>query len=93
VAVVFILLGPYDKSDGRALIISWSFFTVLGFALISVVSGTTGADDVITALPGAVTYMLGTWMGSHGFHRSSEKLFRRTAIGILLALSIVNLVS
>lgn len=93
VAVVFILLGPYDKSDGRALIISWSFFTVLGFALISVVSGTTGVDDVVTALPGAVTYMLGTWIGSHGFRRSSEKLFRRTAIGILLALSIVNLVS
>lgn len=92
VAVVFILLGPYDKNEGRTLIISWSFFTVLGFALISAVSGTTGVNDVITALPGAATYMLGTWMGSHGFRKSSEKLFRRAAIAILLALSIVNLV-
>ncbi|MDH3387323.1 MAG: sulfite exporter TauE/SafE family protein [Gammaproteobacteria bacterium] len=93
VAVVFILLGPYDKNEGRTLIISWSFFTVLGFALISAVSGTTGVDDVITALPGAATYLLGTWIGSHGFRKSSEKLFRRAAIATLLALSLFNLVS
>jgi hypothetical protein len=92
-AVVVILLGPYDKHAGRTLIISWAFFTVLGFALVSAVSGTTGVDDVITAAPGAATYMLGTWIGSHGFRKSSEKLFRRTAIVTLLVLSIVNLVS
>jgi len=93
VAVVFILLGPYDKHQGRTLIISWSFFTVLGFALISAVSGTTGIDDVIAAAPGAATYLLGTWVGSHGFRKSSERLFRRTAIATLLALSLVNMVS
>jgi uncharacterized membrane protein YfcA len=93
VAVVCILLGPYDKHAGRTLIIAWSLFAVLGFALISAVSGTTGMDDVIAAAPGAVTYMLGTWIGSHGFRKSSEKLFRRGAIATLLVLSIVNLVS
>jgi len=93
VAVVFILLGPYDKNQGRALIISWSFFTVLGFALISAISGTTGIDDVFAAAPGAATYLLGTWIGSHGFRKSSEKLFRRAAIATLLALSLVNVVS
>ena len=93
VAVVFILLGPYDKHQGRTLIISWSFFTVLGFALISAVSGTTRIDDVIAAAPGAATYLLGTWAGSHGFRKSSEKLFRRAAIATLLALSLVNIVS
>jgi uncharacterized membrane protein YfcA len=92
VAVVFILLGPYDKNQGRTLIISWTFFTVLGFALISAVSGTTGVDDVITALPGAATYLLGAWLGSQGFSKSSEKLFRRAAISTLLALAMVNLV-
>jgi hypothetical protein len=91
--VVVILLGPYDKHAGRTLIISWSFFTVLGFALISTVSGTTGVDDVITAAPGAATYMLGTWIGSHGFRKSSEKLFRRAAVTALLVLAIINLVS
>lgn len=93
VVVVFILLGPYDKHAGRTLIISWSFFTVLGFALISASSGTTGVDDVISAAPGAASYLLGTWIGSHGFRKSSEKLFRRVAIATLLALSILNLVS
>lgn len=93
IAVVAILLGPYDKNAGRTLIISWSFFTVIGFAVISTLSGTTGIDDVITALPGAASYLLGTWMGSHGFRKTSEKLFRRAAISILLALSLFNLLS
>jgi hypothetical protein len=93
VAVVFILLGPYDKHAGRTLIISWAFFTVLGFALISALSGTTTANDVITAAPGAAAYLLGTWIGSQGFRQSSEKLFRRAAISTLLVLSIINLVS
>ena len=92
VAVVFILLGPYDKHQGRTLIIAWSLFAVLGFALISVLSGTTGMDDVITAAPGAATYLLGTWLGSHGFHNASEKLFRRGAIAVLLCLACFNLV-
>ena len=92
VAVVAILLGPYDKHQGRTLIISWSTFTVLGFALLSAVSGTTGVDDIVTAAPGAATYLFGTWLGSHGFHIASEKLFRRGAIAVLLCLALVNLV-
>ncbi len=92
VAVVFILLGPYDKDQGRTLIVAWSFFTVLGFALISAVSGTTGVDDVIAAAPGAATYLLGTWLGSHGFRKSSEKVFRRAAIAVLLCLALFNLI-
>ena len=92
VAVVFILLGPYDKHQGRTLIIAWSFFAVLGFALISAFSGTTGIDDLITAAPGAATYLLGTWLGSRGFHNASEKLFRRGAIAVLLCLACFNLV-
>jgi hypothetical protein len=92
VAAVVILLGPYDKNQGRTLIISWSSFTVLGFALMSVLSGTTGIDDLITAAPGAAAYLLGTWLGSLGFHNASEKLFRRGAIGVLLCLALFNLV-
>lgn len=90
-AVVAILLGPYNKEDGRTLIISWSFFAAIGFAVVSAFSGTTGTADVVTAIPGAMTYMLGTWLGSHGFSRSSEKLFRRTAICTLLGLATFNL--
>jgi hypothetical protein len=93
VAVVFILLGPYDKNAGRTLIVAWSFFTVLGFALIATVSGTTGVDDLVVAAPGAATYLLGSWLGSHGFRNSSEKLFRRVAISILLGLSVFNILS
>lgn len=92
VAVVFILLGPYDKHQGRTLIIAWSFFTVIGFTLIAVTSGTTGFDDLLTAAPGAATYLFGTWLGSRGFHNASEKLFRRAAIAVLLCLACFNIV-
>jgi len=92
VAVVCILLGPYDKHAGRTLIISWSSFTVLGFALMSAISGTTGFDDVVTAAPGALTYLLGAWLGSRGFRNASENLFRRGAIAVLLCLACFNLV-
>lgn len=91
VTVVAILLGPYDKNAGRTLIISWSAFTVIGFALISAYSGTTTVDDVVIALPGAFTYMVGAWIGTHGFRNSSEKLFRRIAILTLLILAILNI--
>ena len=92
VAAVAILLGPYNKSEGRTLIISWSFFTVLGFAAISMASGTTNISDIHTALPGALTYLLGTWLGSRGFKQSSEKLFRQASISTLLLLAVFNLV-
>ena len=59
---------------------------------MSVLSGTTGVDDLITAAPGAAAYLLGTWLGSRGFHNASEKLFRRAAIGVLLCLALFNLV-
>lgn len=91
IAAVAVLLGPYNKDQGRTLIITWAFFTVIGFATMSTYSGTTGLDDVTTALPGALTYMLGTWLGSHGFHNASEKLFRRGAILTLMGLATFNL--
>lgn len=91
VAVVSILLGPYDKDQGRTLIIAWSFFTVMGFALVSAVSGTTTLSDIMIALPGAASYMFGAWLGSMGFRQSSEKFFRRGSIATLLILSVFNL--
>lgn len=90
-AVVPVLLGPYDKNEGRALIVAWSFLAVIGFALLSGGTGTTTWSDVNVALPGIATYWLGAWIGSAGFRQSSEKLFRRAAIATLLVLSLGNL--
>ena len=93
VAVVAILLGPYNKIEGRTLIVAWAFFSALGFALVSAVTGTTTLADIVIALPGAATYMLGTWLGSLGFNQSSEKLFRSGAVATLLILAMFNLLS
>lgn len=93
IAAVPILLGPYNKDQGRTLIIAWSFFTVLGFAAVSAYSGTTTINDITIALPGAASYMLGACLGSMGFRQSSEKLFRRGSIATLLVLSVFNLLN
>jgi uncharacterized protein len=91
ITVCFVLLGPYEKSAGRNLIISWAFFTVIGFAIISITMGTVNMIDFKTAFPGAVSYLFGTWLGSRFFNKASEKLFRRSAIGCLLAIALMNL--
>ena len=91
IAVVAVLLGPYDKERGRTMIIAWSFFAVLVFAMNSVIAGTANTQDIVVAIPGAISYMLGTWLGSLGFRQSSEQLFRRTAILLLLFLAVCNL--
>ena len=93
ITVVAILLGPYDKDEGRTLIIAWTFFTVLGFAAVSAYSGTTTLNDITIALPGAVSYLFGAWLGSKGFRQSSEKLFRRGSITTLWILAVFNLIN
>ena len=93
IAAVAILLGPYEKDEGRTLIIAWAFFTVLGFAAVSAYSGSTTQADIIIALPGAASYMFGAWLGTKGFRQSSEKLFRRGSITTLLILAVFNLLN
>ncbi len=77
----------------RTLILPWSLFVVLCFAQASAVSGPTGVEDVVAAAPGAGAYLLGTWVGSLGFRKWSEKLFRRAAVLALLTLSAMYLLS
>ena len=92
IAVTVILLGPYDKNEGRTLIVAWAFFAVVGYAISASLAGTIHVGDFQAALPGAASYLFGAWVGSLYFHRVSEKIFRRAAIGTLFIIAIVNLV-
>ncbi len=88
--VAVILMGPYEKHEIRALVVSWGFLTAAWFIAISVFSGTTGVQQVINAMPAAVTYFAGTWTGSQFFSRSGEEVYRRVALFTLMFLSVLG---
>ncbi|MEM7293395.1 MAG: sulfite exporter TauE/SafE family protein [Pseudomonadota bacterium] len=91
VMVVGVLLGPYSKDVARHLILAWTFFGTIAFVVVSILGGTLTGTVFVEALPGAASYLVGAWLGSLGFRQSSEKLFRRVAIIVLLTLSLFNL--
>ena len=61
-----------------------------GYAITSWFSGTTITADILTALPAALAYLFGAWLGSLGFRQASEQLFRNIAAATLLGLSLFN---
>ena len=91
VAVTAILLGPWNHREARNLIISWAFLVQICFAVMTVTGGTVDRDDLLIALPGAVLYLGGTWVGAHLFRDAGEARYRNVALFILVALSVIGL--
>ena len=90
VAVAGILLGPYNKFIARTLIISWAFLVSVWYAIISTASGATVLNDVWIALPGALLYFAGVYMGSRLFQKANEERYRKFALAVLLILSFLS---
>ncbi len=92
VTVTAILLGPWNHVEARTLIVSWAFMVQIWFAFIAVYAGTLGSGDLLIALPGAVLYLVGTWLGARMFGRAGEKQYRNAALVVLVGLSLAGLV-
>lgn len=91
VVVAVILMGPYKKQELRGLFISWGWVTSSFFVVISVANGDTGLEETASALPLAVFYFAGTWLGSRVFQVTAEQRYRRYAIITLIGLSLFSL--
>jgi uncharacterized membrane protein YfcA len=89
--VAVVLMGPYDKTDTRALITSWGFIIGVWFVVISVARDQTHWIDVLHTAPAIATYFIGSWIGARFFSRSSETVYRKVAIVLLMGLSIGTL--
>ena len=89
--VAVLLMGPYQKHFLRGLFISWGWLTALFFFSMSVVNGDTGTNEIIQAVPLAVCYFAGTWLGSMHFNQTTENSYRRYALFTLIALAIPGL--
>ena len=93
VSVAAILLGPYDKHQARTLLITWAFLTACWFAILALINNTVATQDWLTALPGAATYFIGTWLGSRWFSNSAEHRYRQVALITLLILSALGFIN
>jgi uncharacterized membrane protein YfcA len=91
VTVTAILLGPWNHREARSLIISWAFLVQVCFAAMTISGGTVDLNDVLIALPGAVLYLGGSWIGAHLFRGAGEARYRNVALLILVALSAIGL--
>ena len=72
---------------------SWAFVAALTWGVTSVATGTTTWTDVGIALPGALAYFIGVWLGARWFDESAEVLFRKVALFTLLGLSLIALLA
>ena len=87
-----ILMGPFNKSETRGLLISWGFFITIWFAIISVWHGNTGLTDIVDAAPATAFYFLGAIVGTRFFRTSAEHIYRNMALGVLIVLSVFGIV-
>lgn len=92
VTVTAILLGPWNRVEARTLIIAWAFMAQVCFAFIAVYAGTVVGNDLLVALPGAVLYLAGTWLGARLFGQAGEAQYRNVALIILVGLSLAGLI-
>jgi uncharacterized membrane protein YfcA len=88
--VAVLLMGPYQKAYLRALFVSWGWMTAVFFLGMSVVNGDTDLPEIYQALPLAVFYFAGTWLGSQRFDQTAEKTYRRYALITLVCLALAG---
>lgn len=91
VVVAVILLGPYRRDETRTLFLFWGFAMSVWYVVLSVNSGHTDFQSVVSALPAAATYFLGAWIGTSWFGRSTEASYRRYTLILLTALALIGL--
>lgn len=91
VVVSVILMGPYNRNESRTLFLFWGFALAVWYVVLSIIGGQTGLQSVVAAMPAAVTYFIGSRVGSNRFGYSTEKSYRRYALILLAALALTGL--
>ena len=90
--IFYLLSGPDDAATNRAHFISYATI-IQAFALtVFIWNGSVTTDLTLSSFAMAIPYALATWAGIHLFKHASEDLFRRVALGVMLAVSIIVVV-
>ena len=91
--IFYLMSGPHDASVVRS---SFTIFISMVQTFSLIVFLFTGAfppDQLVRCAIMVPPFALGIWAGTHLFRRSSEALFRRVALGLMLAVSVAALVA
>ena len=90
--IFYLLSGPDDAATNRANFISYATI-IQAFALtVFIWNGSFTTALTLSSFMMAIPYALATWAGIHFFRRASEDVFRRVALGVMLAVSIIVVV-
>lgn len=91
--MIFFFAGPAPAVQARADAIVWGLFTSTAMILIFVYEELIGVRELWQATLLALFYMLGVYIGAHAFSKASEQRFRQLVLALLLALSVVGVVT
>ena len=91
--MIFFFAGPYPSSQARANAIAWGLFTATVMIVVFFRAGLLGLEELWQAALLACFYMLGAHAGAHAFRKASERRFRQLVLALLLALSVVGVVT
>lgn len=89
--VMFLLAGPESAARNRAAIILFFFITQIAGIFIFWANGLLTVRALWVAVPMIPTILIGTWIGERLFGKASDILYRRIALGILLAIGLSTL--
>ncbi len=90
--VMAYLLSSRDAAaTNRANFTGYFAVTLVALIAMMAVAGLIGVDAIVTAAILLPVFMAGAWVGSRLFRRSSEALYRRVALGLLLCVGLYGL--
>ncbi len=86
--IAYLLAGPGSPTQTRATLIYYFAFTQAASLIMFWIGGLMNWDVLVTAALVAPSLILGTWAGAKLFHLASERVFRLSALTILLLIGV-----
>jgi len=86
--IAYLLAGPGSPTQTRATLIYYFAFTQAASLIMFWIGGLMNWEVLVTAALVAPSLILGTWAGAKLFHLASERVFRLSALTILLLIGV-----
>ena len=90
--MAYLLSSRDTASTNRANFTGYFAITLVALIILMSIAGLIGSESVITAAVLLPAFMLAAWVGSKLFRKSSEALYRRVALGLLLCVGLYGLI-
>ena len=89
--MVYLLSGRDSAATNRANFTGFFAVTLVALIAMMALAGLIDRNAIVTAAVLLPVFMLGAWVGSRLFRKSSEALYRRVALGLLFCVGLYGL--